>query len=277
MSTQALYEDTALLSENVNLIAVRDGSVEMNSYESTIYGYRVNVLGCWGIVSHNKYDKDLLNKLKHVMIMTITEPCGEFSEAELYKGNVTIGKEFPDADGVLKLIYDLCGEAKGYNATRCEIIAQLKTIKRVIERGKDDIAEEQRLIAEAEIAVLGTTSYGIAVAATNYVVTISWSSKHVLNQIESAFKEAMDKMIEMSALKPLKPYLYGKTNVILDHTASAAVFHEVSHMLDPTYSVSRRILGYRLFSEDVEVYDDPLNSASPVSYTHLTLPTSDLV
>ncbi|MEM4848669.1 MAG: metallopeptidase TldD-related protein [Ignisphaera sp.] len=262
--TKILYSDTVTLGEELTQIAYREGSIEVNTYNNIIYGYRVNVDGCWRIVSSNKYGEDILEKLKERMLSTpLNDYCGELAEAELYKGRVEIGKDYPDVDEILKLIRDLCSEAKGYNIAKCEQIVTLRTVRRSIERDVDDVAYELKRIVEIEIGLLGKSSYGLTSFSSNYRAMITWSPRDVIKSIDLVFKETVDKISHMYRLKPLKPYLYGRTIIVLDYTASSALFHEISHLFDPTYSYGTKILDYKLCSEEIEIYDEPHNVESP--------------
>ncbi|MEM4513002.1 MAG: metallopeptidase TldD-related protein [Ignisphaera sp.] len=258
-----LYSDVVTLTEEVTQIAYREGSMEINRYVNIIYGYRVNIDGCWRIVSSNDRNRDVLEKLKERILVTPSNECGELAEAELYKGKVDIGKDHIDVDEIVKMVYDLCSEAKGYNITKCEQIVTLRTIHRSIERSNDDVAHELKRIAEVEIGLLGRSSYSLTSFSSNYKAMIIWNPKDVIKSIDLAFKEAVNKMSHMYMLKPLRPYLYGRTIVVLDYIASAALFHEISHLLDSTYGYGAKIVGYKLCSEEVEVYDEPHNIESP--------------
>lgn len=256
-----MYSDSVKLSEDVIQIASREGSLELSTYSNTVYGYRVNIDGCWRIVSSN--DKETLERIKQQVMSIQVEECGDLAEAKLYRGSIEIGKEYPELDELMKIVNGLCSEAKGYNVLRCEILVLLRTVRKLIEREDNDFANELRRIVEVEVGLISRTSYGLTVFASNHSIFISWNSKEVIKFVDSLFKETMNKLMSMSGLKPLKPYMYGKNTVILDHVASAALFHEVSHLLDATYVYSTRIVGSRLCSDEVEVYDDPHNAESP--------------
>lgn len=258
-----LYSDAVTLAEEATQIAYREGSVEINKYDNTVYGYRVNIEGCWRIISSNGRDRDILEKLKERISAIPSNECGELAEAELYKGRVDIGKDHLDVDEIVKMVHDLCSEAKGYNITKCEQIVTLRTIRRSIERSSDDFAHELKRIVEVEIGLLGRSSYGLTSFSSNYKAMIVWNPKDAIKSIDFVFKEAVDKISHMSTLKPLKPYLYGRTIIVLDHISSATLFHEISHLLDPTYGYGTKIVGYKLYSEEVEVYDEPHNVESP--------------
>lgn len=259
--TKLLYSDAVTLSEEIIQIASREESVEINTYSNVFYGYRFNVDGCWRITSSN--NRDMLEKLKNRILSVHVDRCGDLAEAELYRGSIEIGREHPEIDELTKLVQELCSEAKGYNVSRCEIVITLRTVRKLIEREDNDFASELRRVIEVEIGLIGRASYGLTVLASNYKIFIPWNPKDVPKLIDSMFKEVMNKMLGMYKLRLLKPYMYGKNTVVLDHVASAALFHEVSHLLDATYSHSSRVLGQKICSDEVEIYDDPHNAESP--------------
>jgi len=262
-STRTLYSDIVTLSEDVVQIAFRDESLEINTYYNNIYGYRINVDGCWRIVSSNRYDKNLVDKLKHLVLSGTTESCGDLADAHLYKGYIEIGKEFPSVEDVSKIVKDQCQEIKGYNANRCEALVTMRTVNRTIERNEGDVAQELKRVVEVEIGLVGKTVYGSTSFASHFGSLIAYDQKNVMKFIESMFRIATDKITVAGRLKPIKPYLYGRATVILDYVASAALFHEISHLLDASYIYGQKILGYRLFPEYVEVYDEPMYIESP--------------
>lgn len=259
MSVKSLYNDVVTLTEDVTQIATREGSIEINAYTTTVYGYRVNIDGCWSIISSTKYDKDALEKLKRKVFSISLTHCGGFAEAELYKGRVEIGKNLVDADEIIKLIYDLCSESRGYDVIKCEIIVTIRDMIRSIERDVNDVAYERKHIVEVEIGLVGRSSYGSASFASNYMTLIPWTPKDVAKHVENLFKSTVDKISNMYKLKPLKPYLYGRAVTILDNIASAALFHELSHLFDPTYGQSMKITGHRICPDEIEIYDEPHN------------------
>lgn len=255
-----LYSDNVMLFEETVQVASRDRSIEINTYSNTIYGYRINVDGCWYIVSSNK--GEVLENFKK-RINFKKEQCGELAEGELYKGSIEIGKEHPENEEIIKLIQELCSEAKGFNVSRCEIIVTLKTIRKLISRDQNDFASELRRVIEVEIGLVTKTSYGLPVLASDFKMFIPWNPKNTIKSLDLIFRNVANKMISMHTLKPLKPYMYGRNVIVLDHTAAATLLHELSHLLDATYIYSAKILGYKLCSDEIEVYDDPHNAESP--------------
>lgn len=264
MLSRVLYSDTVSLVEDVIHIATREGSIEINRYNNTFYGHRVNIDGCWSIVSsNNKYDRALLEKLRQHTLSISLSNCGELAEAELYVGQIEIGKEPLDIDEVVKLVHDLCVESKGYSIAKCEIVVNFKTIDRTIERADNSVAHERRHIMEVDIGLMGRSGYGSTSFASNYGALILWNPKEVTKYIESLFKATRDKILKTHNLRPLKPYLYGRATIVLDHVASAALFHEISHLLDASYDHGYRLLEQKLCSDEVEVYDEPHNAEAP--------------
>lgn len=263
LAEKVMYSDAVSLSETVEQVSIRDGSIEMNRFSNESYGYRVNVSGCWIIVSSNRYSRDELERLRNKALNIVVSSCGELSDAELYSGRIEIGREFPEFEETSKLLYDLCSEAKGYGVQRCEVDLLMRSVSRSIERESGENAYELKKIVEVEIALMRFTEYGLPIFVSDFVAMVSWHPNDVLKNLERVFKTAVDKSTNMSRLRSLKPYLYGRAQIILDHTASASIFHEVSHILDASYIYSQRVLGVKICSDEVEVYDEPYNYQSP--------------
>ncbi|MCC6058300.1 MAG: metallopeptidase TldD-related protein, partial [Desulfurococcaceae archaeon] len=191
------------------------------------------------------------------------EKCGELAEGKIYRGNIEIGREYPEVEEVSKINQELCSEARGYNVTRCEIVITLRTVKRTIIRDQNDIASETKRIVEVEIGMVSQTGYGLYTLTSEFKVFIPWNPRDVIKSLDSLFREVVNRVLSVRILKPLKPYMYGRNTVILDHRSAAALLHEISHILDASYLYSRNIIGHKLSSDDVEVYDDPYNTDSP--------------
>ncbi|MCC6017054.1 MAG: TldD/PmbA family protein [Desulfurococcaceae archaeon] len=259
--TKVLYSDSVEFSEEVTQIALRDKSIEINTNSSTVYGYRVNVDGCWYIVSSSS--REALVDLKKKVSLVNLEKCGELAEGKIYRGNIEIGREYPEVEEVSKINQELCSEARGYNVTRCEIVITLRTVKRTIIRDQNDIASETKRIVEVEIGMVSQTGYGLYTLTSEFKVFIPWNPRDVIKSLDSLFREVVNRVLSVRILKPLKPYMYGRNTVILDHRSAAALLHEISHILDASYLYSRNIIGHKLSSDDVEVYDDPYNTDSP--------------
>jgi predicted Zn-dependent protease len=259
----AMYRDRVVYSEQVVQVAYREGSVEVNSLSASVGGVRVNRDGCWYIASQQGVDVDFERLERRVLSIAEASECGEFAEAELFRGVVELGKGLPREEEVVNLLKELCQEVKASYGVKCEAMAVLRDVTRALARESGEEARERRRIAELELGLLGATPYGHQLFASAYHATISWSEQHVLKAIDSTFREAVSRIGKGIAVKSLKPYEVGRVTLVLDGIASAALIHELSHLLNPLYIGSSRLLGQRLFPESFELYDDPLAPEAP--------------
>ncbi len=258
-----IYRDTVTYGEEVVELAYRDGSMELNRLRARVIGYRANVNGCWYIASmQNGDDSDIL-RTKLDRKIGYDHICGEFAEAELFKGRVEVGKEFPDEDVLQDEIKNLCLETKALEDVRCEAVLTMKNIDKVIERENGDRAIESRRIIDIEISLLGRTVYGTPFLATSHRALIPWTKSDVIKALDDMFRETRNKLRGGSGVKGLKPFLYGRASIVLGKQGTAMLIHEISHLLDASYIYSSRIIGTQLISKDVELYDDPHDYEAP--------------
>ncbi|ADM28624.1 peptidase U62 modulator of DNA gyrase [Ignisphaera aggregans DSM 17230] len=258
-----IYRDTVIYSEKIVELAYRDGSMELNKLSAKVIGYRANVNGCWYIVSMQNGDDPSILREKLDRKIRYDYICGEFAEAELFKGHVEIGREFPDEDELHSEIKNLCLETKALEDVRCEAVLTMRNTSKVIERENGDRAVEHRKIIDIEISMLGKTVYGVPFLAASRRALIPWSKTDVIKILDGIFRETHDKLRSSSGVKGLKPYLYGKTSIVLSKQSTAMLIHEISHLLDASHIYSAKVIGTQLASKDVELYDDPHDYEAP--------------
>ncbi len=261
-----IYFDQVRYSEEVLQIAYRDGSLESNKLIATVYGYRFNKDGCWFITSlqnnTNLIDFDVV-KTKAARYL-LDRNCGGFADAMLFKGNIEIGKELPQDDEIVELIRDLCDEIKAMHNVRCEIIVDIKSMEREIVRENNEVAREIKRVVEIELGLLKLHDITSQIVASNYTAIIPWTREHVVKTIDLIFRETIDKLTKYSRAHLLKPYQYGKANIILGSQAAAALIHEISHLLSADYyQYNQRLIGNTIASRDFNLYDSPHDYDSP--------------
>jgi predicted Zn-dependent protease len=259
-----LYKDRVIYVESVTQTAFRDDSLEINKSSASVGGVRVNKDGCWYIVSKQSVELNF-NELEEKALHMVdpSRSCGELADAELFKGSIEIGKEFPDEDEVAKQLRDLCLEIKASHGVKCEAIVTMMDVFRAIIRDNGEEAKERKRIVELEVGLLGTAPYGYQLFASNFTAFISWSAQHVIKSLDVVIRETASKIGKGVSIRGLKPYEVGRATLVLDEMASAALIHELSHLLNPLYSASQRLVGLKLFTEGFELYDNPHAPESP--------------
>jgi predicted Zn-dependent protease len=263
LAVMAVYRDRVAYGEQVTQIAYRDGSIEINSLSASVGSVRVNKDGCWYIVSKQGVNVNFDEMERRALSITEARICGELAEAELFKGTVDIGRELPEEEEVAALVRDLCQEVSASYSVKCEAVVTLHEAVRALIRENGEEARERKKLVELEAGLLGTAHYGYQLFSSEYIALVAWSKQHVLKAIDSVFRETASKLSKGIAVKTLKPYEVGRATIILSGIASAALIHEISHLLNPLYPGSSRLLGQKLFPEGFELYDDPLAPEAP--------------
>ncbi|MEM0027019.1 MAG: metallopeptidase TldD-related protein [Ignisphaera sp.] len=259
----SIYIDKIRYQETVAQIAYRDNSIEINNLTANVLGARINKGGCWYIVSKQGINTDPSDLEKKVLSLVRDSVCGDFSEAELFKGTVEIGKEFPSEDEVAQFIIDLCQEVKASYNVKCEIVVGMHYRVRTISREGEDDAKESKKFVDVEIGLLGATTYGQSIFASSHSAFVAWSANSIVKNIDSLFRDTVSRIGKSIKVKALKPYEVGKSQIILGNEATAALIHEISHMLSPLYPHSARLVGSKLFPEEFNMYDEPNTHDTP--------------
>lgn len=259
-----IYSDKVNYLENSIQVAYRDGSLEINRLYANVYGYRFNKDGCWFITSVQDghevdYNSIRAKALKHLL----DRKCGGFSDAVLFRGNVEIGKEQVSEDEIAELIRNLCEETSTLHSTKCEAIVYIKTIDKEILRENNEAAHENRKVVEIEVGLLKVYDIATQTVVSNYMAVIPWSKDYITKAIDMLFRETINKLSVYSKARPLKPYQYGKATVVLGFEASAALIHEISHLLEAGYYYNTKLIGNLIASRDFNLYDNPHEHDSP--------------
>ncbi len=258
-----IYKDRVEYFENVKQIAYRDGSVEINTLTAYVSGVRVNKNGCWYIVSTQggEVASDVLER--KVLSLVKDNICGDFADAELFNGSVEVGKEFPSEDDLINLVTDLCQEVKASYSVKCEVLVGLHNTQRTIFRNGEEGAKEVKKYVDIEIGLVGSTTYGQNIFAALRNMFIAWSASSIVKSIDAMFRDAISRIGKVVKVKSLKPYEVGKSQIILGSETTAALIHEISHLLNPLYPQSAKLLGAKLFPDGFNLYDEPNTHETP--------------
>ncbi len=257
------YRDRIVFEEIDQLIAYRGGSLEVNTLRAHVEGARVCKNGCWAIVSQQgEIDSSRIEELLRRLEAGLSD-CGGLADAKLFRGRVELGRGEIDPETVAKEIRGLCSESRVLGVSRCEIVVTVKSLRRAIERENGERAEELRKLVEVEIGVAGIAPSGRIGYGSSFMAAILWSSNDVLKLVDSAMQRALEVMRKSAAARPLSIYMIGRSTLVLDPIATAALFHEISHLLDPTYGRGIRQVGIQIGPPELEVYDDPRSIESP--------------
>ncbi|MET1127766.1 MAG: TldD/PmbA family protein [Thermoproteota archaeon] len=260
------YSDRVEYSERVVEVAYRGGSVELNFSRASVSGVRYNVDGCWGIVSvqGGRLAEALERAKKVAERLARSGGCGGFAEAELFSGRVALGRHVPEADALASLLAEYCRDAEQAGARVCEAYAAVRETFKRIERDYGGSAEEERRLIEVDVGLLGSKPYGGSFLASSYTASLLWSEKDAERAVESAFRDALR---ELAALSKHEAAVFpmGPIHVVLGGRATGALIHEVSHLVDASNDAARGVLGAKISSEDLEIYDSPHEPGSPSS------------
>jgi predicted Zn-dependent protease len=257
MSTTNYYSDRVILEESIIEVAYRDGSLEVNEYNARVESLRVNVDGCWAIVSSQGTARLGTEKALQIAKKTIPRgECGGLSEATLFSGSVVVGVDKFDANSIASELPPLCRDARSVGASVCEAIVLYKRTRRVIEREDGGTAEEVKHIVEIDVAAVA----GDRLVAENTVAVV-WGRGEVVDRLDKTYEKLLQRLsLAKKTRKPLIPS--GPMHVVLDYDVAGALMHEISHLADPLL-FQGRLLGTRIASNELTMYDNPRYNLSP--------------
>ncbi len=257
MPTVSYYSDRVILDESIIEVAYRNSSLEVNEYNARVEGLRVNIDGCWIIVSSQGSTGLRAEKVLQMAKKTISgEKCGGLSEAPLFSGSVVVGADKFDVDTIVGELPSFCREARSLGASVCETIVLYKKSRKVIERDDGSTAEEVKHFVEIDVAAVANDR----LVAEN-TVSILWGKSEVVDQLERIYEKLLQRLsLAKKTRKPLIPS--GPIHVVLDYDVAGALMHEISHLADPFLSQGK-LLGSRIASNELTVYDNPRYNLSP--------------
>jgi len=253
----ATYSDVVELSIEDRMIAWRNDSLEINESRARVVGARVCIDGCWGIASKQgwKVNVEELRRLAWRAARSSTA-CPGMADAETFRGSLELGSSSIDIGSLTDLLPTLCSEARELGVENCEIVVVKRVSGKIVEHEHGE-AREVKTWIEAEVGL--SDSKGGFGSWRSYVV--AWSSLSVARIVEEVFRTALELYRASLRAKPLHPFSIGKKVVILDHDASAALAHEVSHLL--TAPSGRALLGASIASSELTIVDDPTYPGAP--------------
>ncbi len=256
-----VYSDRVVLEEVVHEVAFRGDSLEVNRYYGKVLGIRKCINGCWYITSCQgcRGFDELVNRS---YLVSRTEYCGGLADAELFNGEFSLGNDCFDEDTVARVIHELCSEAKGLGIVKCEVVATFRRISKRLIRNESDEAHELRHLFELEVAGMKSQG-GLVRFSSLFRAIVPFRLGDILKLIDNSLGELRRYLSISKVPKHLPPYKVGKSQLVLSNEVAAALFHEISHLLDPTYVLSMKYLGIQLGPRELRVYDDPFNPRTP--------------
>jgi len=260
-----IYEDKVSLREKYVEIGYRDDSIEVNELRSNVLGKRLCLNGCWHITScqgcgsFNDFPGPSRPTLE---ILNREGLCKGLADANLFDGKVRLGVNSFDIEEIAKLIIDLCNELRALGISRCEIIVTFRHIEKTITNSNGYEAYEERNLIEVDVGLVSMFR-SLSHFGSAFTTTILWKPKEISKLIEKTAKEAYNNLMRNKNVRVLSPYMIGKNVIILDSKASAALVHEISHLLDPMYAVRVLKRGVTIAPPEFELIDDPFRYDSP--------------
>lgn len=250
------YSDVVTYNEESLELAYRDGHYELNKSVINVNARREFKDGRWRITScQGCYVEDLMKLTPTSLSISSAD---ELLDTDLYVGSVRLGEMLSRPTDLLVVSADVCGEL-GSNVARCEVVINIRNYVKTIRRDVGE-ASESKVMVEFIVGVvskLGRIGYGGV-----YKAMIPKSSNVDVALIDKMVRTAYKKSLASCKCKALNPINVGKHPLILRPEVSAALIHEVSHLLEAT-SLNRLSLGLKLGPEDLHIYDNPYESSSP--------------
>jgi len=253
-----VLKQRVLLELDEVLIAFRGGSVEVNESRARVEGYRLCVEGCWAIVSSqgSAPRREALERLeKSLRLRAEQGKCPGLPDSwDEFSGHVEFGKDLDDYDSVVELVAGLCHEVEELEpSVVCEAVVMVRRRRRCIE-SEHSRAEETKRIVEVTFS-LAKRGAG-AVGATSFRALVPMNARDVHQLIEECYREALERLRRASTVKSLSVLERGKACLVLDSEAAGALFHEVSHLLDPHIGGSL-LRGSKIAVPEIQLVDDP--------------------
>ncbi|MEM2347819.1 MAG: metallopeptidase TldD-related protein, partial [Sulfolobales archaeon] len=250
------YSDVVIYNEENLELAYRDGHYEFNRSVINVNAKREFKEGYWRITSCQGCSVEDLMKLTPTSLNVSS--ADELIDADLYVGNVRLGEMLDRPTDLLLVSADVCSELGG-NVARCEVVINIRNYVKSIRRDVGE-ANESKVIVEFIVGVvskLGRIGYGGV-----YKAVIPKSSNVDVALIDKMVRTAYKRSLASCKCKALNPINVGRHPLILTPEVSAALIHEVSHLLEAT-SLNRLSLGFKLGPEDLHIYDNPYEPSSP--------------
>lgn len=251
------YKDIINYFENSIELAYRDGSLELNKSVVKVTALRKFSNGRWIIKSCQGCDVHELTLNEYLIEDSASNV--ELADTELYVGSVNLGSLDRDPRELLEIAANICNELRGVNVVRCEFIINVRDYNKVIERDVG-VASESKVIIEFIVGVVSRAmKYGYGGTHTALVTNLSSVSAGFIDKL---LRRAYEKSLANSRSKPLNPVYAGRHQLILKPEVTAALMHEVSHLLEAT-AVNRIPLWSKVGPPELDVLDDPHEVTSP--------------
>ncbi|MEM1619218.1 MAG: TldD/PmbA family protein [Fervidicoccaceae archaeon] len=259
-----MYRDRVEYSESVLEIAWRRGDVEVNESRSSARAVRLATNRGWVICSTTRpVAWDVLEEeALRLAGSERAESSAELAEASLYVGRVMLGESSADPLGEGMRAVDLARALLEEKGLTGEVVLVFSETERRLEHPSGSASERKtlsELYVYADARLEGSRAVGSAHAAV-----LGPPSKISPKSVESLVEKAARRALWGLRAKKLSPLERGPKTVLLMGEASAAFFHELSHLLEA--DVPEHIaLGTLVSSKSLTVYDDPFDPESPAS------------
>ena len=246
-----VHRDRVFYSEKIIEAAFRGRSIEVNKLSARVIGYRSCIDGCWAIVScQNCGDSDLESRLRSLESIVVKRRCPGISSANFFSGSVSLGSIDRDPVEFVRVAADVCDE---FSDVDCEFILNVRDVERVIDRFGDSGRERKVVIDVIAAIVVKMPRVGSSSFAMSFVGDLSSLRE---SQIERILKSIYSRAQASAKAKLLNPLASGRAEVILRHDVAAALFHELSHLLEAD-AANHLSIGAQIGPPELDIYDDP--------------------
>ncbi len=254
------YLDLIVYSIEEFQVGYRNGSVEVNENKSTVYAIRAFNKGRW--IINSTYD---LSKIDMILNRTVEKALhAEGKRGEWYKipspvrGKYVLSSKIDvkDKEKALELSETLCDRIIDKGCSGCEVIVTLsKTYKQYVSSENAEAEEETNSTYILVYGVSEAMRRGIAGEIIGYLGNLVSIDESFFLKLADRVAERAKACSKAKLLHPLKRGL--KWDVVFDHTTSAAIFHEVAHMLEADTIRAKIKLPYRFLKSKITLIDDP--------------------
>jgi predicted Zn-dependent protease len=244
------------LVEEQSQVALRGGSPEHNLLQARVAGVRVRVGGCTATASvqlaRGEPDWRMLEERALKLARLQGGSCRwGLASATLYRGSVRLGSG-ADVDPL---------EAVEIARQHCEGGSCEASLVRVSRLRRIEHAEGEAVEEKTYYIVEAAVEHGGAIGASR-AGSLLFDGRAPLKALSAALDRAWEEARALARAKPLSPLEAGRARLILSAEATAALLHELSHLLDPDYA-GREMRGLQIASPNLTVYDDPRTPLAP--------------
>lgn len=255
------YLDFIVYSIEENEVAYRNNSLEENTIKNTVYALRAFNKGVWSIKSTQNLR--MLDKILDYVILEAKRLSAKTKPKEWYrienpvKGKFHIGGLKKFSQSLARELAETLGDRiKDKGCEESEVIITCSsTLKEYVSSEEANAVENKYTTEIALYAVAYGYRRGVAGEIIGFSGVINDISEKILFNIADNAARRARNIAYAKQLHPLKRGL--KWDVVFDHVAAGAIFHELAHLLEADVTHLKIKIPSRITTVNLTIIDDP--------------------